>query len=330
MRLRPFAAVAAIAFAAVALTACTPQNVASDGCQPSHADGNAMGMLAVSGEFGSMPTVDFDGPLPAQNSEVRFLEAGDGDRAERGDIVFSHFTIFDGSTGDPVFSSFDAQQPLRVSAGDAETSVLEGAVLCAAEGSRIVAVSTMEDALGEGQALRGSDIRPTDSIVMVYDVTRVVPGRATGIPQPGNAALPSVTTAVDGQPGLSFTGAEPPETLEVSTTIQGAGEELLPGDQVILQYTGVIWQSGEVFDSTWASARPSAMPGVTGSSPAIFTLQQGALIDGFYNGLMGQNVGSQVLISIPQDQGYSDPNTRPPSIGEGDTLVFVVDILGKL
>lgn len=330
MRLRPFAAAAALAFAAGALTACTPQNVASGGCEPSHPTTSGTGMVDVSGEFGAMPTVDFDGPLPADSAGVSFLESGDGDRASRGDIVFSHFSVFDGRSGQPIFSSFDAGQPLRVSAGDADSTLLEGAVQCAAEGSRIVAVSTMEDALGEGQSLRGSDAAPTDSIVMVYDVTRVVPGRASGVPQPGNAVLPAVTTGADGQPGLSFTNAPAPESLEVHTTIQGSGAELLPGDQVILQYTGVIWESREVFDSTWASARNGAAPDATGSSPAIFSLQQGAVIDGFYNGLIGQNVGSQVLISIPQDQGYSDPNTRPPSIGEGDTLVFIVDILGTL
>lgn len=330
MRLRPIAAVAALAFAAGTLTACSAQYPTTDGCEPSHETSPGTDQVDVSGGFGSLPTVDFNGPLPTNQQGVKFVESGEGYRAVRGDLVFAHFTVFDGTSGAPIFTSHESGQPLRVSVRDDEATLLENAALCAAPGSRIVAVSTLEDALGEGQALRGSEAGPTDPIVMVYDVTEVFPGRATGVPQPGHPDLPAVSLGEDGQPGLSFTGAPAPESLVVSTTIQGSGEEILPGDNVALQYTGVIWETGEVFDSTWNSAGPNADPDAAGSNPAIFELQPGALIDGFYNGLMGQNVGSQVIISIPQDQGYADPNTRPPSIGEGDTLVFVVDILGKL
>ncbi|WP_293694236.1 FKBP-type peptidyl-prolyl cis-trans isomerase [uncultured Agrococcus sp.] len=330
MRLRPIAAAAAIAFVAGALTACSPQNPLTDGCEPSHLPTAGTDQIEVTGDFGAPTSVDFQAPLATDEQGIKFLESGEGERASRGDLVFSHFTVFDGQSGEPIFSSFDSGQPLRVSARDDEGTLLESAVQCAAEGSRILAVSTLEDALGEGQALRGSEAGPNDPVVLVYDVTEVVPGRASGVPQPGNPELPAVTVGEDGQPGLSFTGAAAPESLVVSTSIQGNGEEILPGDNVVLQYTGVVWESGEVFDSTWNSASPNSAPDATGSTPAVFELTPGALIDGFYNGLMGQNVGSQVIISVPQEQGYADPNSRPPSIGEGDTLVFVVDILGTL
>lgn len=330
MRLRPIAAVAALAIAGGTLTACSTEYQATEGCVPSHDTSAATDQITVSGEFGGIPTVDFDGPISTSPEGIRFAEAGEGHRAEVGDLVFAHFTVFDGTSGEQVFTSLEGEQSLRVSVGDSDSVLLESAALCAAAGSRVVATSTLEGALGEGQSLRGSDLGPQAPVVMVYDVTDVMPGRATGTPQPGNADLPAVSIGEHGQPGLSFTGADAPENLVVHTSMRGDGAEVVPGDTVVLQYTGVIWETGEVFDSTWQSASPQAMPDAQGSNPAIFQLQEGALIDGFYNGLIGQNVGSQVVISIPQDQGYSDPMTRPASIGEGDTLVFVVDILGTL
>ena len=43
-------------------------------------------------------------------------------------------------------------------------------------------------------------------------------------------------------------------------------------------------------------------------------------------GLVGQTVGSRVLLVIPAEEGYGEQGS-PPDIQGGDTLVFVVDIL---
>ncbi|MFT6973529.1 MAG: FKBP-type peptidyl-prolyl cis-trans isomerase, partial [Pontimonas sp.] len=43
--------------------------------------------------------------------------------------------------------------------------------------------------------------------------------------------------------------------------------------------------------------------------------------------LIGQTVGSQVLVSVPPTEGYS-PGTAPSGVPPGATLVYVFDILG--
>ena len=94
------------------------------------------------------------------------------------------------------------------------------------------------------------------------------------------------------------------------------------GDTVLVQYTGVVWKPGDpsnntVFDSSWAKGTPST-----------FALKTGSVIPGFLTALTGQRVGSQVLAVIPPKQAYgSQGNTSVPA---GATLVFVVDILGKI
>ncbi len=51
------------------------------------------------------------------------------------------------------------------------------------------------------------------------------------------------------------------------------------------------------------------------------------MIPGWDTGLVGQTVGSRVLLVVPPAQGYGEAG-NPPTIAGDDTLVFVVDILG--
>ena len=80
----------------------------------------------------------------------------------------------------------------------------------------------------------------------------------------------------------------------------------------MLRYTGVVWDTGEVFDSSWENG--SAL--VLGDD----------MIEGFTKAIEGQTVGSQVMAVIPPDLGYGDQANGP--IPAGATLVFVADIVG--
>ena len=53
----------------------------------------------------------------------------------------------------------------------------------------------------------------------------------------------------------------------------------------------------------------------------------GGVIAGWDEGLVGQTVGSQVLLVIPPEQGYGSEGNPDAGISGTDTLVFVVDIL---
>ena len=52
------------------------------------------------------------------------------------------------------------------------------------------------------------------------------------------------------------------------------------------------------------------------------------VIRGWDEGLIGQRVGSRVLLSIPSEYGYGHRGVPQAGIRGGDTLVFVTDILG--
>ena len=81
-----------------------------------------------------------------------------------------------------------------------------------------------------------------------------------------------------------------------------------------MQYTGVKWSDGSVFDSSWENGAPASF-------------QTTGVVDGFRQALEGQTVGSQVLVVIPPALGYGEGEINDDDL-VGETLVFVVDILG--
>ena len=108
----------------------------------------------------------------------------------------------------------------------------------------------------------------------------------------------------------------PPDTLVVQPLITGTGPVVTAGQTITVHYTGVIWDSGKKFDSSW-----------DGGAPVDFAIGEGQVIAGWDQGLVGQTVGSQVLLVIPPALGYGESGQPDAGISGTDTLVFVVDIL---
>ena len=54
----------------------------------------------------------------------------------------------------------------------------------------------------------------------------------------------------------------------------------------------------------------------------------GVVIAGWDEGLVGRQIGSRVLLSIPSELGYGERGVPQAGIRGGDTLVFVIDIVG--
>nr|WP_249405440.1 FKBP-type peptidyl-prolyl cis-trans isomerase [Microbacterium sp. CFBP 8794] len=125
--------------------------------------------------------------------------------------------------------------------------------------------------------------------------------------------MPTVTLADDGAPTITVPTTPAPAETRIENLRRGDGDVVNPGDQVIVQYTGVLYDGGTVFDSSWDKGMPTEFP-TTG------------VVAGFRQALEGQTVGSQVLAVIPPADGYGDQEQG--AIPANSTLVFVVDILG--
>ena len=130
------------------------------------------------------------------------------------------------------------------------------------------------------------------------------------------AALPEVSGAPGTKPTLTFPDAQPSGELEVVVLSRGDGEIVEAGQDIEVHYLGQSWQGG-VFDNSFDRG-----------SSISFPIGVGAVIAGWDEGLVGQQVGSRVLLSIPSHLAYGDRGVPQAGIKGGDTLVFVVDIVG--
>ncbi len=105
------------------------------------------------------------------------------------------------------------------------------------------------------------------------------------------------------------------DKTKVKVLKKGKGDKLKADSGVSVHYHGLVARTGQVFQSSFAINQPAM-------------LSMGGVIPGFKTGLVGQTVGSRVLLVIPGKEAY-DPAGGLPQAGiqVGDTLIFVVDIL---
>ena len=132
------------------------------------------------------------------------------------------------------------------------------------------------------------------------------------------ANLPKVTRAKNGEPSIDMNGQGSVDSLISQTLIKGNGAKLTDKNTVVVKYTGWL-TNGKQFDSSWD--RDSTIDADLFSDSS----GQHQVIEGWQKGLVGQTVGSQVLLVIPPDQAYGDKEQGP--IPANSTLVFVIDIL---
>jgi peptidylprolyl isomerase len=130
------------------------------------------------------------------------------------------------------------------------------------------------------------------------------------------AALPTATGSFGDKPTLDFPASDAPADLQVVVLERGTGDLVEAGQDIEVHYLGQTW-NGRVFDTSYDRGESISFP-----------IGVGAVIAGWDEGLVGQQVGSRVLLSIPAHLGYGDRGVPQAGIRGGDTLVFVVDILG--
>ncbi|MGK0715669.1 FKBP-type peptidyl-prolyl cis-trans isomerase [Leucobacter sp. W1153] len=294
---------------------------ADENCAP---EGSISKAITVEGEFGGEVTLTSDSPIEATEFERSVLEKGDGEKIEADELVVTNLTAINGDTGE-VISTESAQMQ-----NSAETMApwVADSLNCSVIGDRVVAVSPVVDIVGEGnEASFGMEANST--IVLVLDLMEKAPNPPATL-EPGDllegpegkaqdapAGFPTVETDTDGSPLITMPeGAAAPTELSVATLIEGSGEEVQPGDRVYVNYRGVIWRTGEEFDSSWSR----------GEATSFLTTE---VIEGFKVALEGQTVGSQVIALVPaNDGGYGSDWLVSQGYEAEDVMVFVLDILG--
>ncbi len=300
-----------------------PSALGSTGTCTETASGSASDAVTVAGDINAKPTATFTAPLSVTATQRTIVTPGSGEKINIGDSTTMNLTAFNGTTGKEVYSSVDQGGAANVTVDSAFIIGIVKGVECAPGGSRIVAVIPPADAWGD-KIPTGFDLTATDSVVLVLDVGQAsppaatpapgsIPSRATGADQPLTAGFPTVVLAADGAPTMTIPSNDPPTALDIAVLKKGDGVVVPDAATVSVQYQGVIWGTGKVFDQSW------------GKAPAQFSVN--GVIPGFKAAIVGQTVGSQVIVTIPPAEGYGAAGVPAAGIGATDTLVFVVDIL---
>ena len=118
------------------------------------------------------------------------------------------------------------------------------------------------------------------------------------------------------KPAVEVPAGPAPTDLEITDITVGDGPEATPGTRVSVQYVGVAHSTGKEFDSSWNR-----------NEPFEFALGAGQVITGWDRGVAGMRVGGRRHLTIPAHLGYGQRGAGNV-IKPGETLIFVVDLLG--
>ncbi|WP_214467114.1 FKBP-type peptidyl-prolyl cis-trans isomerase [Microbacterium flavescens] len=299
------AALAILGLATVGLAGCSllPGN---PDCSQVVSDAELLDVVDVSGEVGTAPDVELYTPFHTTDGSSAVLEQGTGDAVITRDdqLVVIDFTLISGETGETIVASpysGDLSNVLGMPQITQTFPSWEEALQCASEGSRIV-VSMPPEAI-EAEAAASIGLAEDESAVAVIDVHKVYLGAADGANQfNSGTGLPTVVRTPDGHPGLIIPGGDAPDELVVQTIKKGDGEVVTGEQPVRVHALGVPWGETDPVKNTWDA------------QPESITLQADPALS---EALVGQTVGSQVLVVVPAEQSGTDQAT-----------VFVFDILG--
>lgn len=282
---------------------------------PASAASGSLDKVTVSGAEGEKPTLKFPKDLAVKKTVSREVTEGTGETVAKGNRIIFDFVAVNARTKKELQSSY-GDTPAAVQLD--KTQVPKGLVKALAGtsvGSRVLVAFAPKDGLTEG--LEGT--KKSDTLLFAIDVRGIYTPleRAEGEAVDPEAGLPTVELDANGKPTITIPDRDPSSTLVVQPLVKGTGAVVTAGQTVTVHYTGVVYEGNKQFDSSW-----------DGGTPIDFAIGAGQVIAGWDEGLVGQTVGSQLLLVIPPDKGYGEAGQPDAGISGTDTLVFVVDILG--
>ena len=280
---------------------------------------NANASVSVAGAFDTAPTVKIPKLKASNKLTVKTVIKGTGAAVTKSDAMAANFVLYfwDGTSNALKANTFTSNPTVI---GGTMLPGLETALIGQHVGSRVLAVIPSAEGYGtSGNSQLG--ITGSTTLVFVIDVLKSYAdtSSASGTHESdGGGTLPTVTAHTGTAPTVTVPAHNPPSGLTTKTLIKGTGPKLVKGQYVIAQYTGYIWRTKKVFDSSWTSGSPFGF--VLGASPE-------QVISGWDKGLAGQTVGSRVMLVIPPKDAYGSTGASQAGINGTDTLVFVVDII---
>jgi len=306
-------------FPTITLALCVPllAGLAVAGCSSSPAPVRANLQVTVSGTFGTAPAVTIPAMPATADLVYNTLVHGTGPVVAAGNAMLTSYVEYnwDGSTHKLGRSTYVQGYPAMFGSVPSLRG-LKDALIGQKAGSRVLVVVPPKFGFGStGSTQLGVTGKTT--MVFVFDIlgTYSPSAIASGTTvSSGGGTLPKVTTPTSAGPTVVIPKTSPPSTLVAQPLIKGTGRAVTRNDTIVAQYILYDWRTRQSIGSSWSSGSMIGSP-VT------------RMIPGLTNGLVGQTVGSRVLLVIPASQAYGSKGSSDGTIKGGDTLVFVVDII---
>ncbi|MGW3796336.1 FKBP-type peptidyl-prolyl cis-trans isomerase [Dermacoccus nishinomiyaensis] len=258
-------------------------------------------------------------PFGTSSTKPKILTQGSGKTVGGDSYVKADFVMVNGTTGKTLGSTFGEDvQPFNMSS-DSNLPGIITTLKGQKVGTKLVVSLPPKDAFGAAGAPQ-MGVGANDNLVLYMEIKKVEPAHLPCSTPSNDPNLPKVTvpTGKGKEAKLTFpAGKKAPSELTCSVLKQGDGAVVKAGQSISATYTGQVW-NGKVFDSTEKHK--------DGGKPTDFVIGKGQVITGWDRALVGQKVGSRVLIVVPPSDGYGAQGNAQAGIKGTDTLTFVVDI----
>ncbi|MFT3875146.1 MAG: FKBP-type peptidyl-prolyl cis-trans isomerase [Propioniciclava sp.] len=270
---------------------------------------NSIDGITVQGALGSVPQVSIPTPFAIDETRTRTISEGKGEGALAEGIVEVNYVGINARTGQTFDSSWEKGEPALMSLQQVVPGFTKG-LTGAKPGERRLVVMPGVDGYDSNGGRTEAGIEVGDTLVFVVDMVSVQTAAPSGVAQ--QPSLPVTVGEADGKPTVTIpTGEQPPSELVIAPLIVGEQRKVGENDIVITHFRSWSWNSGQQIEDNFGDLRTGPIADA---------------LDGFKRAVIGQPIGSRVLVIVPPAYGYERASQKP-AIAAGDTVVFVIDIL---
>lgn len=271
---------------------------------------NNLDGITVTGAAGVAPTLAVPAPMAISETMSKVLIPGSGNVVSGTSFVDVNYVGVNGRTGDKFDSSWDRGASITFPLDSVVPGFkkgLEGKKV----GDRVLIAMTGEDGYDAGGGNPQANIAVGDTLVFVVDIVETSVTAATGSQGTPPAGAPAVA-GTDGKPVVTVPdGAAVPTETAVHPLIVGSGRKVGEKDFVLVLYRSWSWKTGKQLDDKYAT-------------PESGNISE--TIQAWKTGIVGQPIGSRVMIVASPADSYPEGSTNPP-LEKGDAIVYVVDVL---
>lgn len=284
---------------------------ASPSAHPSITPSTNLSGISVSGSFGQLPDVSIPAPWAIDKTQSKTLIQGTGPEVTASSIIEIYYWGANGYTGQKFDENYTGGKTISYNVSGFITGFQTG-VIGQKVGSRVLIGITGPDGYDSSGGNANIGIEVGDCLVFVVDIVSASLTEPAGTAVTPPSGLPTVSSDI-AKPVITIDkNATPPSSLVVQPLIKGTGKEVTATSTIRVNYAEYAWSTGQLVKQTY------------GYAPIDGTLS--STIPGWQTGLVGQTVGSRVLLVVPPAQAYPSGNPRI-DVKEGETMVYVVDIL---